>query len=122
MRETIQAKLEEIANIETTTEIPDDMIEEGITYFSFTLQEDYVNSDFDSNYTYRPYIQGYIKRKVIPTEDTLSIVDSAKLDIEDKLKELNIKTSYRDVSVLDNIRKIMVTGSCLYNEINNKLV
>ena len=122
MRETIQAKLEEIANIETTTEIPDDMIEEGITYFSFTLQEDYVNSDFDSNYTYRPYIQGYIKRKVIPTEDTLSIVDSAKLDIEDKLKELNIKTSYRDVSVLDNIRKIMVTGSCLYNEINNKLI
>lgn len=122
MRETIQAKLEEINNIETTTEIPDNMIEEGITYFSFTLQEDYVNSDFDSNYTYRPYIQGYIKRKVIPTEDTLSIVDSAKLDIEDKLKELNIKTSYRDASVLDNIRKIMVTGSCLYNEINNKLI
>ena len=122
MRETIQEKLEEIANLEVTTEIPDDMIEEDKTYFSFTLQETYVNSDFDSNYTYRPYIQGYIKRKVNTTENTLEIVDGIREDIIDKLKELNIKASYQDVSVLDNVRKIMITGSCIYNEINNKLI
>ncbi|MBR4486118.1 hypothetical protein IKS57_01945 [bacterium] len=121
MREVIQAMLEEIQDIEVTTELPDEVLEESKTYFSFTLQNDYQNEDIDQNYTYRPYILGYVKRVENLEENTLEIVDRATEDIVNKLKELNIRASYRDVT-LDKIRKIQVTGYSLYNEINNKLI
>ena len=121
MREVIQAKLEEIQDIEITSEMPDEVLDEGKTYFSYTLQNDYQNSDLNKNYTYRPFIIGYVKRVENLEENTLEIVDQATQDIVNKLKELNIRTSYRDVT-LDKIRKVQVTGYGLYNEINNILV
>ena len=36
LRDIIQAKLEEIDSIKTTAEVPDAMLEEGTTYFSYT--------------------------------------------------------------------------------------
>ena len=122
MRETIQSKLEEIQTLEVTSEVPDNMLEEGKTYFSFTLQENFINSDLQNNFTYQPVLIGYVKRKVIPTENTLDKVDKMTREICSKLKELNIRTSFRDVSVLDNIQKTMITGSGKYNQINNELV
>lgn len=121
MREVIQAKLEEIQDIEITSEMPDEVLEEGKTYFSYTLQNDYQDSDLNKNYTYRPFIIGYVKRIENLEENTLEIIDEAAQDIVNKLKELNIRTSYRDVT-LDKIRKVQVTGYGLYNEINNMLV
>lgn len=121
MREFIQSKLEEIQDVEITSEIPDDLLEEDKTYFSFTLQNDYQNSDLDKNYTYRPFILGFVKRVDNLEENTLEIIDKASEDIVNKLKEINIKASYRDVT-LDRIRKIQITGNGLYNEINNNLV
>lgn len=121
MREEVQAKLEEIQDIEITSELPDEVLEEGKTYFSFSLQNDYQGSDLNKNYTYRPFIIGYVKRVENLEENTLEIVDNATEDIVNKLKELNIRTSFRDVT-LDKIRKIQVTGWGLYNEINNMLV
>lgn len=121
MREVIQAKLEEIQQIEITTELPDDVLEKGVTYFSFTLQNDYQSEDLDRNYTMRPSIIGYVKRKDDLSENTLDIVDKATKNIVEKFKELNFNISYRDVT-LDGIRKIQVTGYSLYNEVNNILV
>ena len=126
MRETIQQKLEELNtdyySIEISTEVPDDMLENQKTYFSFTFADNFVDSDFDNNYTKRVEIIGYVKRLVNSNENTLEIVDSATDDIISKLKELNIRCSSNDVSMLDNIRKIRITGTGMYNEINNKLV
>ncbi len=121
MREEVQAMLEEIQDIEITSELPDEVLEEGKTYFSYSLQTDYQGSDLNKNYTYRPFIIGYVKRVENLEENTLDIVDRATQDIVNKLKELNIRTSYRDVT-LDKIRKVQVTGWGLYNEINNMLV
>lgn len=121
MREFIQSKLDELNNVEVTSEIPDDILEENKTYFSFTIQNDYQYSDLDSNFTYRPFIMGYVKRVDNLEENTLEIVDQATQDIVNKLKELNIRASYQDVT-LDKVRKIQVTGYCLYNEINNVIV
>lgn len=121
MREFIQNKLEEIQDVEITSELPDDVLEEGKTYFSYSLQNDYQGSDIDKNYTYRPFILGFVKRVDNLEENTLEIVDNISQDIVNKLKELNIKASYRDVT-LDRIRKIQITGYSLYNEINNMLI
>lgn len=121
MREEVQAKLEEIQDIETTSELPDEVLEGNKTYFSFKIYNDYQDSDLNKNYTYRPSIIGYVKRVENLEENTLEIVDMAAQDIVNKLKELNIRASYRDVT-LDKIRKIQVTGYGLYNEINNMLV
>src|SRR5699024_7156479 len=98
MRVDIQQLLEEINDIEITPEIPDDIIEENKTYFSFSLQEDYQNSDYDKNYTYRVSIIGYLKRKKDYTENTLEILDNKAQEIISKLKEMNIRCSYNDES------------------------
>lgn len=122
LRKLIQAKLGEIEDITTSTEVPDDLLVNGTTYFSYTLYRNFQDSDYDKNYTYNVTLVGYIKRMQTLTEDTLEIVDKAQEEIKEKLKELNIKTSFEDVSISDGIRKVNVNGSVLYNEINNKLV
>lgn len=121
LRNLIQAKLEEIENLEVTAEVPDDMLEKNKTYFSYNMQKSYVNSDFEKNFTYRVNILGYVKRLQDNTEDTLLIVDEITEEIEKKLKELNIKCDFADVSILDGIRKIQVQGETIFNEINNRL-
>ena len=120
MREFIQSKLEEIEGLEITPEIPDDLIEDGKTYFSFSLQNDFQTSDLDKNYTYRPSFIGFVKRRKNTTENTLEIVDNMTIQIVNKFKELNFKTSYNDVTV-DSIQKNRVTGNSLYNEITERL-
>lgn len=122
LRTLIQSKLEEIQNLEVTTEIPDDMLEKNNTYFSYTLEKTFNGADTGKNYTYSVNILGYIKRLQNDRENTLEIVDNISQEIEEKLKELNIHTSFYDVSVIDGIRKIQVRGNCMYNEINNGIV
>lgn len=122
MREDIQALLNEINDLHVSTEVPDNILEDGTTYFSFTLQEDYQNGDFDNNYTYRVSIIGFLKRKKDNTENTLEILDNKTQEIIEKFKELNFKCSYKDESALDNIKKMRITGYATYNQINNKLV
>lgn len=122
LRDLVQAKLEEIQDLEVTSEIPDSMLEEGKSYFSYSLQKTYNRSDLDKNYTYRVDLTGYIKRLDNPEENTLEIVDKIAYEIEQKLKELNIKSSYTDITVIDGIRKKQVIGEVMYNEINNGLV
>lgn len=122
MREVIQSKLEEIENLEVTTEMADDILETEITYFSFTLLEDFQDSDLNNNFTYKESLIGYIKRLEEPTENTLEIIDKAREEIKQKLKELNIKSSFQDVSISNGIRKIKCTGNCMFNEINKLLV
>lgn len=121
LRTTIQSKLEEIENLEVSAEIPDDVMERDKTYFTYTLQKEYDGSDFDRNYTYEVYINGFIKRIQNDEENTLEIVDKISFNIETKLKELNIKTSFQDITIDNGIRKIRVDGNVRYNELNNSL-
>ena len=122
LRSLIQQKLEEIQDIEVSAELPDDVIESGKTYFSYTLNRYYDNSDTDKNFVYRVTIDGFIKRKNDTEENTLEIIDNAQDEIEKKLKELNIKTDFQDVSVLDNIRKTRVSGRARYYELTKGLI
>lgn len=119
LRSLIQQKLEEIQDIEVSAEVPDDIIEENKTYFSYTLSRYYDNGDMNKNYIYRVTLNGFIKRKVDTSENTLQIVDNAQDLIENKLKELDIKCDFQDVSVLDNIRKVRVNGKFKYYELTN---
>lgn len=122
IRDVIQAKLEEVELLdEVTPELPNDVIEEEKTYMSYSVYENYRSGDFDKNYVYDVSIIGYIKRKDFPTENTLEIIDKAGQEVLAKLKDLNIKASLQDVSMMDGIRKLKVTGSCKLNEINKGL-
>jgi hypothetical protein len=122
LRSLIQTKLEEIQDIEVSAEVPDEVIEIDKTYFSFTLDKNYFNSDFDKNFTYTINLNGILKRKSNGEENTLKILDDAQDKVENALKELNIKTTFQDVSVLDNIKKTRVSGKVRYNEINKGLL
>ena len=121
LRELLQSKFEEIQDLEVSPEIPDDVLEKGKTYLTFTLSKRYLEGDFDKNYTYRVNISGYIKRLQNDEENTLEIVDEMSNKIKEKMKELNIKSSFNDISVIDGIRKIQVIAYVSYNEINNAL-
>lgn len=122
IRELIQSKLDEIDNLESGVPIPDDIVEDGKTYFGYELQEDNAGSDLENNYTMQVSIIGRIVRKNNVTENTLEIIDETLKEIKKKLKELNFKYSYKDITLDNGIRKIQVSGSTKYNEINRKFI
>ena len=122
MRTLIQNKLEEIENIDSGEMISDDIIEDNVTYFGYQIRKDFINSDFEHNYTYRVAITGYIIRRIQPTENTTQIVDNASGEVINKLKELNFKCNSEDVSISNNIKKSRISGYVEYSEINNKLI
>lgn len=121
LRELLQSKFEEIQDLEVSTELTDEVLEKGKTYFSYSLYKNYAGSDTDKNYTYRINLLGFIERLKDDEENTLEIVDNISTELEKKMKKLNMKSSFTDVSVIDGIRKIQVQADVMYNEINNGL-
>ena len=67
-------------------------------------------------------ITGRIVRKNNTTENTLKIVDEAIYNLKNKLKDLNFKYNFKDITLENIIRKILVTGNTKYNEINKKFI
>ena len=122
MRALIQNKLEELETIECGEIISDDIIEDDVTYFGYQVNKNFVNSDFEHNYTYRVSITGYVTRRVKAEENTTEIVDNAADEVIIKLKELNFKCNSEDISINNNIKKMKINGYTSYNEINNKLL
>ena len=122
LRKFIQSKLEEINDIEVGTELPDDMLVLNQVYFSYLLQSEYLDSDFDNNYTYDVTIIGYLKVKTSTDTDSLLIIDNAQEKLNEKLKEINFKCSFNDVSIIDNIRKVQIVAHARYNEINYGII
>ena len=76
----------------------------------------------NKNFIYRVTLNGFIKRKNNTEENTLQIIDNAQDLIQSKLKELNIKCDFQDVSVLDNIRKVRVDGKFKYYELTKGII
>lgn len=122
IRTMIQSKLSEIQDIDCGIPIPDGMVEEGQTYFGYELQFNYQGNDLNKNYTIEVSLIGRLVRQVNPSENTLQIMDNQIEEIKEKLKELNFKYSYNDISFEDNIRKYLVNAYVRYNEINNQLL
>ena len=120
VRELFQSKFNDISTIESGPPIPDSIIEEGTTYFGYELQESFLNSDTDSNYAMQISIIGTLVRKDIATENTLEIIDEALESLKEKLKELHIRYSYKDISIDNGIRKMQVSGECRYSELIKK--
>lgn len=121
LRQFIQAKLEEL-DIEVGTELPDEMLVEDKVYFSYLLNNNNIDNDFDRNGTYNVSIIGYLKLKSSPEIDSLDVIDKAQIELKNKLKEINFSVSYNDVSIIDNIRKIQVRANAKYNDINNGII
>ena len=122
IRKLIQTKLSTITGLDFGTPIPDRMVEEGKTYFGYELQETYQDSDLNKNYTMQITLTGRLVRKELENEDTLSIMDNILSELKSKLKELNFKYSYNDISFQDGIRKFLVKGNAKYNELNNTFI
>ncbi len=119
IRVLIQSKLSEIAEINAGVPIPDGMVENGQTYFGYELMEDYRSSDFNKRYVMNVNLTGRLVRKDNQEENTLEVMDLALEKLKEKLKELNFKYSYNDISFQDGIRKILVKAEGRYSEENN---
>lgn len=110
MRIAIQTALNTLSSIDAGAFIPESVIESGVTYFGYELQENYVSSSYDRNDVTRVTIIGFVMRKVKSNENTLQIVDDATVLVKNELSKLNFKVSTQDVSMSNDIRKIKVTG------------
>ncbi len=121
LRTLIQQKLAEIDDIVCGVPIPDDLVEDNKTYFGYEIQEVYYNSDFDSNYSMRVVLTGRLVRRVQLNEETLKILGVALEEIKEKLKSLNFRYSYNDITLDKNIRKYFVSAEVNYNELNHYL-
>lgn len=122
MRNLLQECLNTIQDISTGVIVEDGLIENGVTYYGYTLQETYVTSDLDKNRTLRYTIIGYLVRKKATNENTLSILDAKSEEITNKLKTLNFKVSVEDIDLSSSIEKKKISGYVYTNEINNNLV
>ncbi len=123
IRVLFQSHFNTIADVDCGPAKPDGMVEQGKTYLGYELAENFLRSDFDKNYSMEIAFSGRLVRKIDPTENTLQIIDEALEELKEKLKDLNVKYSYRDVSdYQDGFKKIVVTGTVKYNELNNKLI
>lgn len=131
LRQFIQNKLEELTieepaedeiSIEVGTELPDDMLVLDQVYFSYLLSNDLIDIDFDKNATYNVSIIGYLKVKMSKDLDSLNVIDIAQEELLNKLKEINFDTSFKDVSIIDDIRKVQVIARAKYNEINKGII
>lgn len=121
MREFVQQKLEEIQDIEITPIMSDDIIEEGKTYFSFYLTENNLDTDLDKNSTKQVNIVGFLKRKELSSENTLSIIDRSRERLNTKFKEMNTIITYQDMPTIDGIIKVKINGYVKYNELTYRL-
>ena len=127
LRKFIQNKLTELSEdevypIEVGTEVPDYMLVLNQVYFSYLLSNDLLDNDFDKNGTYSVTIIGYLKVKVSKDVDSLDVIDIAQKKLKNKLKEINFMTTFKDVSIIDDIRKIQIIATAKYNEINNGII
>lgn len=122
LREFIQNKIDELTEIDVGTEVPDDMLVLNKVYFSYLLSNDLLDKDFDQNGTYDVSIIGYLKLKVSKDIDSLRVIDIAQENLKNKLKEINFGVSFKDVSIIDDIRKIQVIAHAKYNEINKGII
>lgn len=122
IRTLIQSKLSEIQDIDSGVPIPDGMVEDGQTYFGYELQFTYYGGDLNKNYTIEINLLGRLVRQVDTSEDTVKIMDDQIEEIKEKLKDLNFKYSYNDISFEDGIRKYLVNAYVRYNEINNEFI
>ena len=121
IRNLLQSKFEEIQELEINPDITDEVLEKSKTYFTYKLYKVYIGSDTGQNYTYRINLLGFVERIQDDEENTLEIVDIKCKELENKMKEINMRSSFDDVSVIDGIRKIQVQAEMSYNELNNGL-
>jgi len=122
MRDFIQSQLDKTTSIESGPFISESILEEGTTYFGYQLQEDFINSNFDNDFNMKVNILGFVMRKENTSENTLKIIDEAKDEIIKVLKKSNFKTSYKDVSLENGIRKIQITANAKYNDKFKKII
>ena len=115
IRQFIQAKLNEITDIEVGTELPDNMLVLNRVYFSYLINDNFINKDFEQNATRNIAIIGYLKVKTSTDIDSLDVIDKAQEELKNKLKEINFNVSFNDVSIIDNIRKVQVKEILILN-------
>ena len=74
------------------------MIEDGQTYFGYSLNQDYIDGDFDRNYSMQVTLNGHLVRKnnsmVYPFVENIKILDSLhnKETIYSYMTNLNLKS------------------------------
>ena len=125
IRELIQEKLDEITTIDSGVPIPDHTVTEGVTYFGYQIQEDFMGNDFDNNYDMEVNVIGRLVRKMLSSENTQQIMDEAVASLKAKFKEINFKYSYNDVSYesdTDNFCKILFKAQGRYCEIDDTFI
>ena len=119
LREYIQTNLS-ITQIPCGEPISDAMVTDK--YFGYDLQQSFVDSTFDKNYTMKITLTGRLVLRNNRATNSLKAIDTELDKILTALKGMNFKYSYQDITMEDEIRKILITANAIYNDKNNKII
>lgn len=122
LRVTIQTALNTIQNVDSGVPIPDNVVEDGTTYFGYELQTNATFQTYDKDEEKTILLIGRVVRVDNPDENTLAIVDEATNDIIDVLRGLNFYCQARDITIDQNIRKTEISGTAVYDSMNDTII
>ena len=122
LRIKIQTALNTIQNVDSGVPIPDNVVEDGTTYFGYEIQTSSTFETYDKDRLVQIVLTGRVVRVDNPTENTLAIVDDAVDDIVSALMSLNFYCDTQDITIEQNIRKVQVSGTAIYDTLNDTIV
>lgn len=121
LRELIQSEFNKLDDVDCGVAIPDGVVESGVNYFGYELQETYISGDLNGSYLMEVSLTGRLVRRNNTEEDSLKEVYKALESLKGALKNLNFKYSYNDINLDDNFKKVLVKANTRYYETNNRL-
>ncbi len=122
LRIRIQTALSTIQDVEAGIPIPDEVVEEYTTYFGYELQMRNTFETYEKDSRVQIALIGRVVRVNEPDENTVAILDQATDDVLEVLKSLNFYCDVQDITIDQGIRKTLISGTAVYDEMNDTIV
>lgn len=122
LRVTLQTALNTIQTVDSGVPVPDNVVEIGTTYFGYEIQTSSSFETYDKDRQVQIVLIGRVVRVDNPAENTLSIVDNAVDEIVSVLTDMNFHCDVKDITIEQNIRKIQISGTAVYDTLNDTIV
>ena len=122
LRIKIQTALNTITTVDAGVPVPDNVVEEGTTYFGYELQTASTFETYNRDRRVQIVLIGRVVRVDDPNENTLSIVDTAVNEIVGVLTNMNFVCDTQDITLDQNIRKTQISAVAVYDTMNDTIV
>ena len=122
LRKKIQTALNTITTVDAGVPVPDNVVEDGVTYFGYELQTASTFVTYNKDRRTQIALIGRVVRVDNVNEDTQAVVDTAVNEIIGVLTGLNFYCDTKDITIEQNIRKTQISAIAVYDTMNDTIV